>query len=42
VEVDEYGLSVTTSGWMLIRAIAMAFDQHLQSDLDRARFSKIV
>jgi len=42
VEVDEYGLSVTTTGWMLIRAIAMAFDQHLQSDLDRARFSKIV
>ncbi|MEY4013183.1 MAG: oxygen-independent coproporphyrinogen oxidase [Pseudomonadota bacterium] len=42
VEVDEYGLSVTASGWMLIRAIAMAFDQHLQSDLDRARFSKIV
>ncbi len=42
LEVDEYGLSVTASGWMLIRAIAMAFDQHLQSDLDRARFSKIV
>lgn len=42
VELDEQGLQVTQSGWMLVRAIAMVFDQYLQSDLDRARFSKIL
>ncbi|MEY2777531.1 MAG: oxygen-independent coproporphyrinogen oxidase [Pseudomonadota bacterium] len=42
VEIDDQGLQVTAAGWILVRAIAMSFDQYLQSDLDRARFSKIV
>ena len=29
-------------GWYLVRAIAMVFDKYLQSDKDRARFSKII
>lgn len=35
-------LSKTETGWYLVRAIAMVFDAYLQTDLDRARFSKII
>jgi oxygen-independent coproporphyrinogen-3 oxidase len=42
VEIDEGAIQVTTSGWFLVRAIAMVFDRHLQSVKDRQRFSKVV
>jgi oxygen-independent coproporphyrinogen-3 oxidase len=42
VEIDSTGLTVTETGWYLVRAIAMSFDAYLQTDLDRARFSKII
>jgi oxygen-independent coproporphyrinogen-3 oxidase len=42
VTLDGQGLEVTELGWYFVRAIAMAFDKYLQSDRDRARFSKII
>jgi len=42
VSLDHAGVQVTETGWYLVRAIAMVFDKHLQVDLDRARFSKII
>ena len=42
VQVNDNGLQVTARGWYLVRAIAMVFDRHLQTDQDRARFSKII
>ena len=42
LELDAHGLRVTPNGWYLVRAIAMVFDKYLQSDKDRARFSKII
>ena len=29
-------------GWFFVRAVAMVFDRYLQSDRNRARFSKII
>jgi oxygen-independent coproporphyrinogen-3 oxidase len=42
VEVDDYGVQVTSQGWFFVRAIAMVFDRYLQTDRTRARFSKII
>jgi oxygen-independent coproporphyrinogen III oxidase len=42
VKFDESGIEVTQIGWFFVRAIAMAFDKHLQVDRNRARFSKII
>ena len=42
VELDEEGLMVTEMGWFFVRAIAMVFDRYLQTDRNRARFSKII
>ena len=42
IEMDEEGFSVTNVGWYFVRAVAMVFDRYLQTDLDRARFSKII
>ncbi len=42
VEVDEREVQVTATGWYFIRAIAMVFDRHLQSDRVRERFSRII
>jgi oxygen-independent coproporphyrinogen-3 oxidase len=42
VEIHDQGIKVTASGWYFVRAIAMVFDKYLQSDKDRARFSKII
>jgi oxygen-independent coproporphyrinogen-3 oxidase len=42
VRLSETGVQVTDTGWYLVRAIAMVFDKHLQTDLSRARFSKII
>ena len=42
VELDDIGLQVTEMGWFFVRAVAMIFDKNLQSDKNRARFSKII
>lgn len=35
-------IQVTAKGWFFVRAIAMQFDRHLQSDRVRERFSRII
>lgn len=40
--IDDEGLMVTEKGWFFVRAIAMVFDRYLQTDRNRARFSKII
>ena len=42
VRISQTGVEVTEIGWYLVRAIAMVFDKNLQTDRDRARFSKII
>jgi oxygen-independent coproporphyrinogen-3 oxidase len=42
VEVDANGIQVTASGWYVVRAIAMVFDRYVQSDRNRAKFSRIL
>jgi oxygen-independent coproporphyrinogen-3 oxidase len=42
VELDDAGLQVTDTGWFFVRAVAMLFDKYLQTDRNRARFSKII
>ena len=42
VTFDEHGIAVTAQGWFFVRAVAMVFDRHLQTDRTRARFSKII
>ena len=42
VRLSDSGLEVSEQGWYFVRAIAMTFDKYLQSDQDRARFSKII
>jgi oxygen-independent coproporphyrinogen-3 oxidase len=42
VTLDDSGIQVTPTGWFLVRAIAMVFDRYLQTDRNRARFSKII
>jgi oxygen-independent coproporphyrinogen-3 oxidase len=42
VTTDDSGLQVTDRGWFFVRAVAMVFDRHLQTDRTRAKFSKII
>ncbi len=42
LELDDTGLQVTDTGWFFVRAVAMLFDKYLQTDRNRARFSKII
>ncbi len=42
LELDDSGLQVTDTGWVFVRAIAMLFDKYLQTDRNRARFSKVI
>jgi oxygen-independent coproporphyrinogen-3 oxidase len=42
VELDASGIQVTEKGWFFVRAVVMIFDKYLQSDRNRARFSKIL
>ena len=42
VEVGGTGIQVTADGWFFVRAVAMVFDRYLQSDRNRARFSRII
>ncbi len=36
------GFSLSPTGWLMVRAVAMVFDKHLQQDLQRTRYSKII
>ncbi len=40
--IDQTGILVSDKGWFFVRAIAMTFDQYLQADTNRTRFSKIL
>ncbi len=42
VQVNDTCIQVTPMGWFFVRAVAMVFDSHLQTDRTRARFSKIL
>jgi len=42
VVLEESGIQVTDFGWFFVRAVAMLFDRYLQTDRNRARFSKII
>ena len=42
VALDHTGIQVTGRGWFFVRAVAMTFDKYLQTDRNRARFSKII
>jgi oxygen-independent coproporphyrinogen-3 oxidase len=42
VIIDKNGIQVTDFGWFFVRAVAMQFDRYLQTDRNRARFSKII
>jgi oxygen-independent coproporphyrinogen-3 oxidase len=42
VILDNNSIQVTDFGWFFVRAVAMQFDRYLQSDRNRARFSKII
>ena len=42
VELSTEGVQVTAMGWYFVRGIAMVFDRYLQSDRNRARFSRII
>ena len=42
VAVDSTGIQVTELGWFFVRGVAMVFDKYLQTDRNRARFSKII
>ena len=40
--IEPGAIQVTAQGWFFVRAIAMVFDKHLQTDQARARFSRII
>ena len=42
VRLDDSGIQVTAMGWYFVRAVAMVFDRYLQTDRNRARFSRII
>ena len=42
VLLDDSGIQVTEMGWYFVRAVAMVFDRYLQTDRNRARFSRII
>jgi oxygen-independent coproporphyrinogen III oxidase len=42
VVLEASGIQVTEIGWFFVRAVAMVFDRYLQTDRNRAKFSKII
>jgi len=42
LELDEEGFSVTPEGRLLLRAVAMIFDEYLQAASKQARFSRVI
>lgn len=42
VVLEVSGIQITDTGWFFVRAVTMLFDRYLQTDRNRARFSKII
>jgi len=42
ITISENEIALTDQGWFFVRGVAMVFDQYLQADQNRARFSKIL
>jgi oxygen-independent coproporphyrinogen III oxidase len=42
VEVGPASIELTRTGWFFVRAVAMVFDQPLQSDRARERYSRVI
>jgi oxygen-independent coproporphyrinogen III oxidase len=42
VEIEPGAVQLTSTGWYLVRAVAMVFDRHLQNDQLRERFSRVI
>ena len=42
IELTESAINVTELGWYFVRAVAMVFDRYVQTDAQRAHFSKIL
>ena len=42
LELRPDGFTLTPTGWLMVRAVAMVFDKYLQADLQRARYSQII
>lgn len=42
IHIDHASMQVSEVGWFFVRAIAMEFDRYLQSNINRAKFSKII
>ena len=42
IELTDHAIHVTEMGWYFVRAVAMVFDRYVQTDEQRAHFSKIL
>jgi oxygen-independent coproporphyrinogen III oxidase len=42
VHITDQGVTVTATGWYLVRVVAMAFDRHLQAQREPLRYSRVV
>jgi oxygen-independent coproporphyrinogen-3 oxidase len=42
IELSDRAIHVTELGWYFVRAVAMVFDRYVQTDEQRAHFSKIL
>ncbi len=42
VEMDDQSITVTATGWYLVRIIAMVFDRHLREQAEPLKYSKVV
>jgi oxygen-independent coproporphyrinogen-3 oxidase len=42
IELEDDGFTVTPEGRLLLRAVAMVFDEYLQSHRDQPRFSRVI
>lgn len=42
IELTDHAIHVTELGWYFVRAVAMVFDRYVQTDEQRAHFSKIL
>ncbi|MDE2400537.1 MAG: oxygen-independent coproporphyrinogen III oxidase [Burkholderiales bacterium] len=42
VTLEPDGIELTSMGWFFVRGVAMVFDQHLQQDRARERYSRVI
>ena len=42
LEIESDGIQLTPAGWYFVRAVAMVFDQPLQKDRARERYSRVI